>query len=91
MDNESPITGQKYEIVSIKRTTPPPEGEGSDWYGYEIVQGSHTINGMRQGKLAAVTTAVEDIVEQLNERRFGKRGRVQAKPKPKPKPKAKKA
>lgn len=34
------------------------------------------IRGYRQGGLRAVTTAVEEIVAQLNERRMGKRGRV---------------
>ena len=68
--------GNPYEIVSIQRAEPPPNGQGDDWYGYEIVQGSHTIHGRRQGKLKAVTLAVEEIVAQLNERRYGKRGRV---------------
>ena len=80
--------GNPYEIVSIQKADAPPEGEDGDWYDYEIVQGSHTINGCRQGKLKAVTTAVEEIVAQLNERRFGKRGRVQAASKPKAKKKA---
>ena len=81
MNDESPITGNPYEIVSIKRAETPPDGQGADWYNYEIVQGAHTIHGCRQGKLKAVTVAVEEIVGQLNERRFGKRGRPTAKPK----------
>ena len=76
MKEESSLMGNPYEIVSIKRADPPPSGETGDWYNYEIVQGAHTINGCRQGKLKAVTLAVEEIVVQLNDRRFGKRGRV---------------
>ena len=68
--------GQPYEIVSVQRAEPPPGVEGSDWYRYVITQGSNTINGCRQGDLEAVTLAVEEIVVQLNERRLGKRGRV---------------
>ncbi len=75
--------GQPYEIVSVQRAEPPPGLEGSDWYRYVITQGSNTINGCRQGNLKAVTLAVEEIVVQLNERRLGKRGRVNLVPTPK--------
>ena len=74
---------QPYEIVSIRRAVPPADGVGSDWYGYEIARGNHTIHGCRQGKLKAVTIAVEEIVAQLNERRFGKRGYASQVPAPK--------
>ncbi len=77
--------GQPYEIVSVQRAEPPPGLEGSDWYRYVITQGSNTINGCRQGNLNAVTLAVEEIVVQLNERRLGKRGRVNLVPTPKKK------
>jgi len=80
--------GNPYEIVSIQKADTPPEGGDGDWYDYEIVQGRHTINGCRQGKLKAVTLAVEEIVAQLNERRYGKRGRAGATSKPKEKKKA---
>ena len=86
MNDESSLAGNPYVIVSIKRAETPPDGQGADWYNYEIVQGAHTIHGCRQGKLKAVTLAVEEIVEQLNDRRFGKRGRPTA-----PKPAAKTA
>ena len=77
--------GQPYEIVSVQRAEPPPGVEGSDWYRYVITQGDNTINGCRQGNLKAVTMAVEEIVVQLNERRLGKRGRVNLVPTPKKK------
>ncbi|MCZ6716811.1 MAG: hypothetical protein O6946_07075 [Gammaproteobacteria bacterium] len=77
--------GQPYEIVSVQRAEPPPGVEGSDWYRYVITQGDNTINGCRQGSLKAVTIAVEEIVTQLNERRLGKRGRVNLVPTPKKK------
>ena len=83
--NEETIAGkgQPYEIVSIKRSEAPDGTEGNDWYAYIISQGPHTINGYRKGKLKAVTLAVEEVVFQLNERRFGKRGRVNLVPTPK--------
>jgi hypothetical protein len=83
MNYESSAKGQPYEIVSIRPVAPPPDGVGSDWYGYEIARGNHTIHGCRQGKLKDVTIAVEEIVAQLNERRFGKRGYASQVPAPK--------
>ncbi len=69
MTDESSATGQAYEIVSVRRAKPPPGAEGSNWYRYVIAfEGTNTIHGYRQGKLRAVTTAVEEIVAQLNER-----------------------
>jgi hypothetical protein len=65
-----------YEIVSIKRTEPPPDTEGSNWYRYVIAfEGTDVIFGCRQGGLKAVTSAVEEIIVQLNERHSKKRGR----------------
>ncbi len=63
---------QAYEIVSVRRAKPPPGTEGSNWYRYVIAfEGTNTIHGYRQGKLRAVTTALEEIVAQLNERHLG--------------------
>ncbi len=68
--------GQAYEIVSVRRAKPPPGGKGSNWYRYVIAfEGTNTIHGYRQGKLRAVTTAVEEIVAQLNERHLGRLSR----------------
>jgi len=74
---------QPYEIVSISRAETPDGGEGADWYDYQIALGNHTIQGCRQGNLKNVTLAVNEIVVQMNERRFGKRGRVNLVPTPK--------
>ena len=74
---------QPYEIVSISRAATPDGGEGADWYDYQIALGNHTIQGCRQGNLKNVTLAVKEIVVQMNERRFGKRGRVNLVPTPK--------
>ena len=63
-----------YEIVSIKRTEPPPDTEGANWYQYIIAcDDTDSIRGCRQGSLKAVTSAVEEIVAQLNERHAKKR------------------
>jgi hypothetical protein len=83
MTTDIPATIQPYEIVSVKRTDPPSGMEGSGWHHYIISQGGNRISGYRQGTLTAVTSAVEEIVGQLNERQLGKRGRVNLVPAPK--------
>lgn len=77
MSDEPEGLAQPYKIVAIQRTKPPRGGKGANWYRYKIVQGTNVIRGYRRGNLKAVTQAVEDIVAQLNQRRDGKRGRVQ--------------
>ena len=68
--------GQSYEILSIQRAKSPPGTEGSNWYDYVIAfAGTKTVQGCRQGSLKDVTSAVEEIVEQLNERHWKKRKR----------------
>ncbi len=85
MTDESIALGQLYEIVSVQPAEPPPGGKGSNWYRYVIAfEGTNTIHGCRQGGLKAVTSVVEEIVAQLNERhlgRFSKPGRVHLVPK----------
>ncbi len=72
MTDESPAMAQPYEIVSVRRAKPPPGGQGSYWYRYVIAyEGTNTIHGCRQGGIKAVTRAVEEIVDQLNERHLG--------------------
>ncbi len=77
MTDESLAVEQPYKIVSVRPAEPPPSGKGSNWYRYVIAfEGTNTIHGCRQGGLKAVTTAVEEIVAQLNERHLGKPGRL---------------
>jgi len=63
--------GQPFEIVSIQRAEPPPDGKGPNWYRYVIAfQGSNNIHGCRQGGLKTVTRAVQEMVAQSNERQL---------------------
>ena len=69
--------GQYYEIVSIQRAEPPPDGKGSNWYRYVIAfEGNIAITGCRQGSLKDVTSGLIEMIAQLNERRRHNRGRV---------------
>ena len=65
-----------YEIVSLEPSEPPDDMSGTDWHCYVIGQGVNTIRGYQRGNPKAVKASVEEIVARLNERRFGKRGRV---------------
>jgi len=73
---EELLLEEAYQIDSVTPAEPPTGMEGDDWHCYIITQGTNSIRGYRQGKRRAVMTAVEEIVAQLNERRFGKRGKA---------------
>jgi len=77
MSEETSPLNKLYHIVSIQKTDSPPGADGNDWHRYEIAHGTNTISGYKQGKLDAVTQALEENIEQLNERQFGKRARVE--------------
>jgi len=83
MADDPRVLGQPYEVVSVRGVAAPPGTEGSGWHCYVIVQGPNTIRGYKQGNLEAVTREVDEIIDQLNERRVGKRGRVHLIPTPK--------
>ena len=74
-----------FSVGIIEAVKPPAEGEGKYWCKYTIVQGSNTINGLRQGGVKSVKKAVGEIVADMNQRRMGKRGRVHLTPSSKPK------
>ncbi len=65
-----------YQVVSVEPSDPPEDMDGTDWYCYTIEQGENQILGYKQGKLKAVQRSVDEIVARLNERRYGKAGRV---------------
>ena len=83
MSHASAPNSEPYEVRSIEPSDAPEGMDGPDWFRYEIGQGDNTIKGYRNGSKKNVKDAVEAIVVQLNERRFGKRGRVQFIPTPK--------
>ena len=70
------MISEDYELVSIEPADPPGDMVGTDWQCYIIQQGENRIRGYQQGHFKAVRRAVEDIVVRLNERRYGKSGRV---------------
>jgi hypothetical protein len=75
-----PLLDDAYRIVTIHRASAPTGSVGRDWHMYRIAQGANVITGYRRGEAAAVTADVEKIVAALNERRHGRRGRVDLRP-----------
>jgi hypothetical protein len=65
-----------YQLVSVRAVAAPRGDAGLPWHRYEITQGVNRIVGYRRGGVESVTSAVETIVMQLNERRLHQRGRV---------------
>ena len=61
-----------FKLESIAKATAPGGADGL-WHRYVISQGANTIEGVRAGTHAEVTTLVHGMVERLNERREGKR------------------
>lgn len=70
------MSDNDYEIVSVEPTDPLTDMAGTGWHCYVIEQGANTIRGYKQGSKDSVTRAVEEIVARLNERRYGRSGRV---------------
>ena len=70
------MSDNDYEIVSVEPTDPPTDMGGTGWHCYIIGQGANTIRGYKRGSIHSVTRAVEEIVLRLNERRYGRSGRV---------------
>ena len=70
------MSTQDFQIVSIEPTDPPSDQEGTGWQCYVIQQGDNKIRGYQQGSKKVVRQTVEEIVTRLNERRYGRSGRV---------------
>ena len=71
------VRGEPFELVDIvEESRAPADGIPGTWYRYRITQGDSVITGLRQGSRQSVTLALEAVVEALNERRVGRRGRV---------------
>jgi hypothetical protein len=70
------VANNNYEIVSVKPTDTPADAVGTGWHCYIIQQGRNSIRGFQRGNIQCVTQEVERIVARLNERRYGKMGRV---------------
>ena len=65
-----------YEIVSVEPTDPPGGMNGTGWHCYIIGQGENRIRGYKRGDIKSVRRDVEENVARLNERRYGRSGRV---------------
>ena len=62
-----------YRVESVTKAKPPEGVEGGNWYRYVLTGGASPIIGWRQGSLEDVTDFAQSSVDELNERRAGKR------------------
>ena len=75
-EDEGPDKGEPFALSAVDQAEPPVQGESGTWHRYTITQGPNVITGYKKGSRTAVTRAVKAIIVELNERRFGRRGRV---------------
>lgn len=59
-----------YVLVSVLAVAAPAGATGTSWHRYEIRQGPNSIVGYRQGAAENVSSAIEALVVQLNQRRL---------------------
>jgi hypothetical protein len=70
-----------FTIGEITKTDPPDGADSRTWYRYVITRGAQSaVVGHRQGSLKSVKAAVEEVVTRMNERLYGKSGRVHLTP-----------
>lgn len=74
--NTGPSLDEPFALKSLARSEPPAGADSDNWHRYVITQGNNTIVGQLQGSRASAERAVKTIIDQLNERRLGKSGRV---------------
>ncbi len=65
-----------YKLKSLTNCKPPFKAEGSNWYQYEISQGSNIITGYKCGDHKHVLESVQLNIDQLNQRQKGKYGNM---------------
>lgn len=68
---------ENYEIVSVEPSDPPGGMTGDAWHRYVIEQGTNRMVGYQPGSLDTVMVQVKELVARLNDRRNGKRAKVQ--------------
>ncbi len=78
----SAVLEKPFELLDVEESPAPGDGMPGTWFTYTITQGDNVITGQRNGSRAAVILDLEAVVEALNERRVGRRGRVHLTPTP---------
>jgi hypothetical protein len=65
---EYTIKEDKYHVVTVEKSVPPPGIDAGNWYRYVIGQGKSNIEGIKLGTLQAVTEHAQAMVDDLNTR-----------------------
>lgn len=70
--NTVDLSGSRYKVKLVEKTTAPDGCEGNNWYRYVLERNGSTLVGQRQGTLNQVTRYAEVLAEEANSRRGGK-------------------
>jgi len=62
------LNEDKYRVVAVEKSAPPPGISTGDWYRYVIGQGKSKIEGVKLGTLQTVTEHAQTMVDDLNTR-----------------------
>jgi len=73
-ENPSDFVANPFELVSVDETKAPAGLDGDKWCKYVIKQGENEIVGYSVGSARTVKHEAKLKVEELNQRRYGKRG-----------------
>lgn len=62
------INDDKYHVVTVQQSVPPPGIDNGNWHRYIIGYGKSKIVGTKLGSLQAVTAHAHAMVDDLNTR-----------------------
>ncbi|MDG1462433.1 MAG: hypothetical protein P8R04_02595 [Gammaproteobacteria bacterium] len=71
---QSDFVANPFELISVDETKTPAGMEGDKWCKYIIKQGDNEIVGYSVGSARKVKKEAKEKVEELNLRRYGKKG-----------------
>lgn len=70
-EKEETMSENKYQVMTVEKTSPPKGMSGDNWFRYVIGQGHSRIEGKKPGTLKAVTQHAETVADDLNSRAGG--------------------
>lgn len=68
LEEEYTVNEDKFQVVTVEKSTPPQGMQTGSWYRYVIGQGRSKIEGVRLGTLQTVTEHARTMVDDLNSR-----------------------
>jgi hypothetical protein len=65
---ESKKVKNQYQVIEVKKITPPEGMPGDTWHSYTIGRGTSVITGQKPGNLKTVTAHANQFASDLNAR-----------------------